>query len=236
MRAHRADIRRRWLPPGIVLEPIIYDSAWQFHISGDVVSRFPVGGTMYDPQFCRFASITAADYNVTSSGNTTVFMSDTICYAGMSVIGRLPRGMDTATNLFASGIGFSSGDYSGQPVSNLFDGSLSTYWNSAAACVSGTTYCGVYLSTAIPLKWFKIYNLTSSNQTPNSVILQYYSNDSADRSGGEWVSVATYPITYTDASKMYYCPSGLTAHKSWRLLANQSTGTYWDFYELQGGI
>jgi len=226
---------------GMQYEPlaIVIDSPGQFHISGNVTSRYVPGRTfVINPFTSRLSHVVSSDYGSTLAGNTSIFLSDTILFSGQSCIAYLQGLIDLTTNLMLGASGLSSGDYGGSVSGNMFDGNIgtSTYWQTAnTPVVSGTTYAGGCASASFPMSWFKLYNLDSAH-TLSSILLQYYGNDTTNQTGSSWNSAGTFNPVTTLSSQLFFLPASVGAHRNWRLLANVSAGSAdWVICEFQGG-
>lgn len=147
-----------------------------------------------------------------------------------------PLGENVATSTNA----ITSGDYSGQPKANAFDGNLSTFWGSAqvgSSAIDGVSYIGNSGLTQ-PVKRVRLFQAYEGSTLPqsqycDSIKLQY-SND-----GTNWIDIQTVTgLTYQTWEEIQvddYTPTGAT--HSFRLLAITKIGgtsSYnWIIGELQ---
>lgn len=147
-----------------------------------------------------------------------------------------PLGENVATSTNA----ISSGDYSGQPKANAFDGNLSTFWGSSqlgSTAINGVAYIGNSNLTS-PIKRVRIYQSYSESTLPASTYCDsfkfQYSND-----GTTWIDLNTITGATYQQWQVFdvddYTPTGAT--HSFRILAlnfpYSTTGYNWIIGELQ---
>jgi hypothetical protein len=188
---------------------------------------------------------------VYTGGNSIVLLSNSVCFSGMSAVGRAPLSYNPAT-ICSGGTPISSGQGGGS-LAAVFDGVLAaqgTYclWFSTQndTAISGNSYVGYQFSSGVSPAWFRLvqpngqYGVgTSSMWGPayiSSVLWQYSDN------GSSWTTQATVNNLRSEVPHFAYCGAPAASHVYWRLLANANPlpagGTYtpWGVVELQMGV
>lgn len=219
--------------PGLTWETgaVTYVNLNSLQIAGDARSRYPVGTVVYVPGPNAFASVLSVQY----STNTTLVLSDSVCFSGMFALGYIPPAA-TLQNIAPTGTPISGGYFYGQPAW-AFDGVLSGYdsgWLSSqtTTSVSGNAYLGVTFGAVKSIRWVDILQdpgfYHDNIQPITSALFQY-----AD--GGAWTTFQTLTLTGAGWERFIFAPPA-SGHTQWRLLANANTTIGgWGIIELRMG-
>lgn len=184
---------------------------------------------------------------VYSGGNTTLYLADAICYAGMSALGYVSPVINP-TNLCAGGTPLSGGDLGSWAKGNAFDGltlASNNYlrvWLSSQQgnAISGNARIGCQLTASAAIRWVKILqsngalNSGDGGAAITSALLQYSSTGLA----GSWTTQATLTLL-PELYQTIIIPEHSNSYAYWSLLANANpafTAGYWGVNELQMGV
>lgn len=184
----------------------------------------------------------AVQQAIYSGGNTTVYISDAVCFSGMTAASYATPTINPA-NLCTGGTPLSGGDLVSWVKANAFDGNAlgsnnySRVWLSSQSTtgVSGVAYIGYQFAAGKKIRWVRIsqgncgLNSGDAGSAITSALLQYSDNGSA------WTTHATLALV-PEIFHMVVAPIPAAAHAYWRLLANSApTFNYWGVNELQMG-
>lgn len=126
------------------------------------------------------------------------------------------------------GSAISGGDYSGYPMTNAFDGNLSTFWISSQTGVSinGNAYIGRDFGTSKTIKRVTINTYSETAKNIASAKLQYWN-------GSVWLDAQILTIPITASTLQTFDIAGNYSGTKWRLLANANpSGVNWNIYEV----
>lgn len=233
IRSGSAPIIRGWVAASYVSPGVCL-------VSGvDARNQLPVGALVYVPGG-GWSSVQESSY----STGTTVYLTDAVCFSGMSALGYVPSAI-SPTNLCTGGTPISGGnnDAAVFRLAQAFDGTLagvSNGWLSSqtGAGVSGVAYIGYQFASPQPIRWCRIlqangHNTSSNTSGPVALSKLQYSDD-----GSSWTDSATFTMT-PHLFQLLVAPRPGASHTYWRLLANSGVGApalWWGVIELQMGV
>jgi len=114
----------------------------------------------------------------------------------------------------------SSGDYSGYPKANAFDGGIATYWRSASATMP--QWIGADLGEARNVSKARFY---LNSYKPGNYEMQYSDN------GTDWNTIASG--TFTATTGWQEVTWAAASHRYWRLYVTSRQSSYLYIYEMQ---
>lgn len=225
--------------PVTTWEAASYTSPNSVAVAGrNATSDYAIGTVVKDFS-SRFASVVYSAYDGT---NTTVLLSDDICFSGMTMIGRVTKVL--GPNACVGGTAISGGYHgAGSEPALAFDGRLDSYFISTQVDtgVSGYAYLGYTFPTAKKIRWFSIVQAHYAAGIVagiGRVYLQYYN-------GSAWSSAPTYdyPLLWLPGvPEMRVQDAHSISSTQWRLLAaanvvtsSSYAGLGWGVVELQMG-